>query len=1071
MNLIALSIHRPVAVLSVVLMVVIFGWVALTRIPIQMAPDVRRPVVTVRTNFPGAAPQEVEREILIRQEDVLRTVEGLQTMNATARYGNGSISLEFSPGMNIDRAMALISSQLDRVTGYPADAERPRLITFSNEDEPIASFIITRLPGNTVPMLNFGEFLTEVVGDRIERVPGVSGIDIFGDTARELEVIVDPVRLSSYGITVDDVMSKIRTENASVAGGNLSEGKRRYGIRTQGAISSPEDVRAIVLRSDQGRGRVTIGDVADIGVRFRDMRTVIRAMGESAMRLDVLREQGANVLQVMRGVNAAVEELRTGPLKDAKLDMRAFYDETVYIEQAIDLVIRTIWEGGALAAIILLLFLRSFRATIVIAAAIPVSIIGTFVALAAFGRSLNVLSLAGIAFSVGVVVDSAIVVLENIYRLREQGMSRVEATYRGTVQVWGAILTAALTHVCVFVPILLMDLEVGQLFRDIAVAITVSTLLSLLVAITMLPALANRVLDHDAAAAHKFRIPIVDDFARYFVSFWQGYSWLVSRRKTVALASVAVIVGGTGFYTWSALPKLDYLPTGTRNYVTGFLSLPSGYNLETVAVLAQGIEDKMKKYWVDDKAPIPDPATADPTQPENVRLTRFVMVARDGFASWSGVAQTREQLPGMIKLLSNQVVVEPGATSSAFLPSLFGRGVGGGRAISIDVSGPDIETIFAMGAIVQQRVQQVLPPSEGHQVRAFPGLTFSSPELRVLPDRVRLADNGLTARDLGLAIDVFNDGARVAEISVDGKRMELILRGPHSETTKTQDIAGLPVVTRKGEILPVSSLADVIVTAGPTEIRRLEGSRAISIRVSPAETMPLQTAMDVIQRDVIDALKADGVPPGVTFAMSGTADRLTQTWNAMVANLIIAALITYLVMAVLYESFLYPFIIMLSVPLATAGGVAGLQMLNIFSKTPQALDMLTLLGFVILIGTVCNNAILLVHQTLHLVREEGVAVEAAIRQATENRVRPIFMSTMTSIFGMVPLVVSSGAGTELYRGLGVVVIGGLSLSAVLTLAIIPPMMSIAVGLRERRVGLRAGPASKVSRLAPREAAE
>ena len=330
----------------------------------------------------------------------------------------------------------------------------------------------------------------------------------------------------------------------------------------------------------------------------------------------------------------------------------------------------------------------------------------------------------------------------------------------------------------------------------------------------------------------------------------------------------------------------------------------------------------------------------------------------------------------------------------------------------------------------------------------MPGLELGAPEVRVKPNRIALADAGVSAAQLGQSIDVFNDGLRVAEITVDGERIDLRLKGPQDHITQTQGIASLPVLTRNGEIVPVSSLASVELTTGPTQIRHKERRRAVTLKLTPRSDIPLETALATMQREVIGKLENQGLPQGVTMRMSGTAEKLATTWKAMQGQLIIAIILVYLVMAVLFESFIYPMIILLSVPLAAAGGVAGLGVLNLYY--PQKLDMLTMLGFVILIGIVVNNAILLVHQTLAHIRQDGMSASDAIIEATRNRIRPIFMSTLTSVFGMLPLVMLPGAGSELYRGLGSVVVGGLSVSALLTLLVIPPMLAIVVGPLEAR---------------------
>lgn len=325
-------------------------------------------------------------------------------------------------------------------------------------------------------------------------------------------------------------------------------------------------------------------------------------------------------------------------------------------------------------------------------------------------------------------------------------------------------------------------------------------------------------------------------------------------------------------------------------------------------------------------------------------------------------------------------------------------------------------------------------------MRPIPGLVLGAPEIQVQPNRVKLADNDVTAQSLALSVDAFNSGIRIAEITIDSKRMDLTLRGKLNAITQTQGIENIPVVTPSGKILPISSLANIVMTSGPTEIRHIERDRTITLQIKPIDAIPLEAAIDMIEENVIMPLEQNGLPTGVNLNLSGTADELTNTWNAMVINLLVAICMVYLLMAILFESFVYPLVIMLSVPPAAAGGVMGLWVLNL--NILQPLDMLTILGFVILIGIVVNNAILLVHQTLQHIREESMNTSDAIIEATRNRIRPIFMSTLTSIFGMLPLVLFPGAGSELYRGLGSVIIGGLCLSAILTLAIVPPMLRI-----------------------------
>lgn len=1046
MNLIKLAIERPIAVIAGVFLIVLFGGVALQTIPIQLIPDVQKPQITVETIWPGAAPAEVEREVVNRQEDVFRGLEGLEEIESSAETGRARIFLNFRVGQNMDKALLLVSNRLDRVNGYPAEVDEPTLATASSEDNAIGWFIITRQEGNNEPIHTFFDFIEDVVVDRLERVEGVGATRVYGGAERQLQITVQPERMAHYSLTIGEIVGALRAANTSVSAGDVDEGKRTYVVRTEGELKSPDQVRAVVLRSLQdpvtGRiARVTIADVADVSFGYAKPRASIRRLGDQAIGVPVYRETGANVIETMEGIREAVEELNRDFLPRAKLQMIQTYDETIYIDSAIDLVQQNIIIGGALAAVILMIFLRSWRPTLIVSVAIPVSVIGSFVAMAALGRSINVISLAGIAFAVGMVVDAAIVVLENIYRLREQGNSAKVSAFEGANQVWGAILVSALTTVMVFIPLLVMDLEVGQLFRDIAVAISVSVCLSLLVAITMIPALAQNLLTRPPKT-NAIPLPGIDHFARGFVAIVLGYVRLVLRSRMVAVSSVALLTAAAVVATAVLLPKLDYLPTGSRNLIVGYVIPPPGYNLATNTEIASRLEAKTKPLWASENGGAATTPDGTPT------LSDFYFIALPGLTLVIGRAEDPSRVKDIIPLLQRPVFAEPGMFGFFRNASIFGRGIGGSRSINFDISGPDLEDVSEVATMAAGLVGQALPRGEGNQLRPLPDLTLGAPEVRLLPNRSRLADAKVSATELAQTVDAYNDGLRVAEVTVDGRRTDLVLRGPTEEILQTQGINFLPVVTGDGMILPANELAEIEVTTGPTQIRHTERTRTITLQISPREDMPLEEAMDLLRSEVITKLQAGGLPPGIKFNLRGSANELDKTWDHMSVDLIMAVVIVFLVMAVLFESFVYPLVILLSVPLAAAGGVAGLAILNTF--TLQNLDMLTLLGFIILIGIVVNNAILLVHQSLYHVRSEGMEVADAILEATSNRIRPIFMSTLTSVFGMLPLVVFPGAGSELYRGLGSVVLGGLALSAVLTLLIVPPLMAVLVGPLERR---------------------
>ena len=1066
MTLIKFAIQRPLAVVAIVVMSIIFGAVALQSIPIQLAPDVSKPEISVATNWPGASSVDVEREIINTQQDVLKGLENLDKMTAQAADGRARITLTFALGTDMDKALLLTANRLDRISNYPVEANQPTLSTTGSEDNPIAWFRLVFLTENSDQNIrSYRDFAEDTIKERIERIAGVGEVNIFGGRPEEMQIEIDPFRMAQYGLTVSAIVNKLRQANFANTAGDIAEGKRRYIVRTDNAFKTKAQILETVLLSRQDPitnriARVRLGDVATVNYAYPKATAKIRSNGNPAIAINVTRDVGANVMAVMAEVRRAVTTLNEGVLKTNGLNLQQIYDETLYIQSAIDLVVQNIYWGGGLAALILLIFLRSIRGTLVVVMAIPVSVIASFVAMAVLGRSLNVVSLAGIAFAVGMVVDAAIVVLENIDRLRQKGMPAMEAAYRGAAQVWGAVFVSALTTVMVFIPILIMELEVGQLFRDIAVALSVSVLLSLLVSITVIPALANRLLRKTGGhgPTTKLRIPLLDWFGGLVQAGVKRWAIFLTQHQAIALIMVGVVAISTIWASSYFLPKLEYLPEGNRNFLFGIVFPPPGYNLKTMTEIASRVESQVKPYWANapsqKSAPAPKSgqapksATADSpaTDTKPPQIDNFFFVASPSRTFIGASAVDADRAAELLPLLNRSLFVEPGTFGFFTQPSIFGRGVGGSRAIDVDIQGADLNQIISFARQVAKKIETVLPRRAGNQLRPLPGLELGAPELRITPNPLLLADNGVEIRDLGLTIDAYNDGLLVDEITSKGKLMDLVLRGKERPDDQTQAIGNFPIITQSGVIVPLAALSDIAFTAGPTEIRHKNRIRTVTLVVRPNSDIALQDALTLIQQQVIDPLEKAGLPDGIGLRLSGTADKLQQTWQALKLDLVLAIVIVFLVMAILFESFLYPLIIIVAVPLATAGGILGLSVLNLYQY--QTLDMLTLLGFVILVGIVVNNAILIIHQSLFHIRHDKMSINDAVIEATCNRVRPIFMSTLSSVFGMLPLVIFPGAGSEIYRGLGSVIIGGLSLSAVMTIFVVPPLMRLFAGLFE-----------------------
>ena len=1033
MKLVDASINRPVSVVVGVLFVALFGLISLYRIPVQLTPDVDRPVVNVSTFWPGASPEEVEQEIVQRQEEQLKSLEGLVKMTSESQDSQGNVVLEFNVGIDPDAVLLKVSNRLNQVTGYPLDAERPVLSAGGNANtRAITWLILDTVPGAEEKDVElYRNVAEEWVETAIERVPGVSQSNVFGGYERELQVIIDPQAMAARQLTVSQIAAALARENANISAGSFDEGKRRYIVRTVGQYKTPSDLEHVVVRGGDG-SRVRIGDIARVELGYARSGAAVRQKGKPAIAINATRETGANVLEVMQGIRETVDALNEGPLEREGLYLRQVYDETDYIESAIDLVRSNILVGGLLATTVLLLFLRSASSVTIIVTAIPISIVGTFLAMALLGRNINVISLAGMSFAIGMVVDNAIVALENIFRHRQMGKSRAQAAYDGAREVWGAMLASTLTTVAIFLPIVFVEDEAGQLFRDIAIAVSCSVVLSLIVAVSVIPSLANQILSRkretQAGVLERIGGRVRDAIA--------SSVYKISGNTAMRLSVVVVLVGVSLGIAWTLLPKSEYLPTGNRNLVFGIVLPPPGYNLDELVGVGQVIEDVLRPRW--EATPgSPEAKALDDALVENMFFVAFGRSAFMG-ASAADPAKVKDLIPVIQGPVFGGV---PGTIAIVQQSSLFQGG--GSRAIDIEITGPDLAQLIRLGGRVFGQVRQVLPEA---QARPIPGLDLGNPEVRIIPDRVKAANLGLSARDIGTAVNALMDGATVDGYQYLGEEIDLVLRGDE-DWYRTQDIGSLPIYTPRGQLVPLSTVARIEVTTGPEQINHSERSRTISIQVIPPETLPLETALDNIQQQIVDPLIQSGaLQSPYAIRLSGSADDLKKTREALKWNFLLALVITYLLMASLFESFLYPFVIMLSVPPALAGGILGLQIVNI-TLTYQPLDILTMLGFVILIGVVVNNAILIVHQTLNILNnDESTPTKDAIRDSVASRVRPIFMSVITSALGMLPLVIFPGAGSELYRGLGSVVIGGLLISTLFTLFLVPTFLSLAMDL-------------------------
>ncbi len=1042
MKLIENSTRYPVSVSVGVILVTLFGVISLFRIPIQLVPNVEEPKITVITVWPGANPQEIEREIIDEQEKQLKSLEGLVKLESSSQENRGTITLTFQVGTPVLESALLVSNRLEQVPSYPDDVDKPVIHTTEEFANVVAWFALAPtengFQGDPATLWNFAD---DFIKPAFERVPGVAAASIFGGREQEMQVIVDPARLAARQVTLGEMAAALDRENRNYSGGDFDEGKRKYVVRTVGEYASPAEIENVVV-TERNAVPVYVRDVARVQLGYKKPFAECFDKGRRVIYLAASRAPGANSLEVMAGLKKAVNELNGGLLAPRGLQLVQGYDETDYITGAMDLVTGNLYAGSALAILCILLFLRSVSSTLVIATAIPVSVVGAFIVLDLMGRTLNVISLAGMAFAAGQVVDNSIVVLENIFRHRQMGKSRLAATMDGAKEVWGAVVASTVTTIAVFIPVLFVQEEAGQLFADIAIAIASAVGLSLIVCITVVPAMTVRIMG--AAEA--------DESGRKgFQNLWGLADWAHRLTRGVGdivywingsfLRRVVVVMGMTAASILAAIlmvPKAEYLPTGNTNFAFGIVLPPPGYNVSESASLRHPVEEIARPLW-----------EAKPGTPETLQLpgggvqTMFY-VALPSMSFIGARANDPLRVNELIPTLQEGISKIPGSIGFITQASLFERGLASGRNIEIQIRGPDLNVLIQHGLRVFEMVREKIP---GAQALPIPSLDLGNPEVQVLTHRRRSADLKISNRELGFAVNVLVDGAKVSDFRQEGREIDLTLRGEDSYASRTHEIENIPIATEDGRLVTLGSVATIGVSNGPVEIRHSERLRTITIQVNPPEKMPLEAAMDVIRNDIVKPMEADGSLGGAYHvALSGSADKLVQTAQAFRWNFLLAVVITYLLLAALFESFLHPFVIMFSVPLGAVGGFIGLWAMNTFLAY-QALDVLTMLGFVILVGIVVNNATLIVHQSLVHINEEGMEPREAIRESVINRMRPMMMTTGTNITGMLPMVIAPGAGSELYRGLGAVITGGMIVSTVFTLFLVPAIFSLTLDLK------------------------
>ena len=1020
MGLTRLALSNPVAVVAAILMLLLMGAVGLANLPIQMIPDVQRPFIQITTGWRSAAPEEVESEIIEPQEDMLRGIPGLEKMESSASRGDASINLMFAVGTDLQRALIEVMNRLNQVPRYPNDVTEPRI--FAGQDSfgaQIAWFALTREPGNSRPMASYIDFVREVVQARIERVPGISNSNAYGGRRNEVRITFDPYEAAALGVDIPTLAGRTGNNN-DTSGGYSNVGRRQYTLRYAGKYDLAEF--GDMVFEWRGGNPVRLRDIATVELTMRDTYGMIVQNGSDSIAFDAQVEQGVNVLEVMEGLKTAIAELQQGPLAREGLKVEQVYDESTYIEDSIAMLRNNLLLGITLAVSILWWFMRKFRATSMVALAIPVSLFTAFTVMQMTGRTLNMISLAGLAFATGMVLDAAIVVLENIVRLREKGLDSERAAITGSQQVWGALVASTATTAVIFLPIIFLEDVSGQLFADLALVISVAVVASLIIAVTIIP----------TAAAKWLKDVRLDD---PHTAWWDKTTAMIMRLTDGVRARRTWILGlfaSATLLTWLLVPPADYLPEGKQGWVFAYIIPPPGVSVSAAKEeFIDVVVERLEPYLQEDA---------------DLQITNYFLgiFGSYGFAG-AGMVDIDDADRFVDKLNTEILSGFPDTMAFADQWGMFDR-LGGGSYIDLNIQSRDMDAMLAAARRGMGLVAEHLP---GAQARPVPGVDFSEPELRFIPDERRIAEAGWTRQQMSVVMRALGDGVFVGDYFDGERRLDIILRAP--EWTSPEQLASTPLATPAGGIQPVGQLVRMQRTAGPSQVRRVDRRRAVTLAITPPDDKSLEESIGILKQYVEPELLAM-LPEDGEITYYGSADDLDIALSSMSRTFALAIVVLYLLMSGLFRSFVDSLLVISALPLATVGGIALLRLMNL------PMDLLTMIGFITLLGLVVNNAILLVHQT-RMAERDGLERRAAVEQAIRRRLRPILMSTMTSLFGMMPLLLIPGPGSEVYQGLAAVIVGGMSVSTIFTLILLPSLLRLGEDIQETTLAPGGAPAT------------
>ncbi|MCE3036943.1 efflux RND transporter permease subunit [Helicobacter sp. faydin-H20] len=1030
-------LKNPVGVFVAAIFLLLFGLMALQKMPYQLLPQVVRPVVSIYTSWSGATPYEIEKEITEKQEKYLKNIPNLLSITSTSKQGMAIITLEFDVDVNLQNMLLNVTSRLEEVRGYPTDASKP-IVKMTGENVPISVYLFAKTLHPSDDIDTYKNFISDEIIKYYERIDGVGEVYVSGGRKKQIFITLDTQKLAFFHIGIDDVIASIKKQNVNISAGSMNFSQRSYRITTTGEYTSLDSIRDTVIKTLNHKN-ILLRDVGSVSEGYEQISSYHLHNNSKVISIQIRPTAQANILDLTNRVEELTQKLNQNFLEKRGIVIEWGRDQRQYIQTSINLVKQNILIGIMLSTLVLLIFLRNIMSLVVITLVIPLSIIGSFIVLEIFDRTLNVVLLAGVSFAISMIIDSAIVVLENILRHTKKEQSLFQACLKGTKEVVGALLASSITTIAIFIPIIFLKGDAGKLFIDIAMAASSSIGISFFVCIFIIPIFLYVLLKYKKPQRKTYKTTgYLDNF---FVSMGERIAtWIMKgvqfcvKNTWRQIASIVIFVGMCGVFSFIAFPKTDYLPKGNQNFIIAYLSVPPGLSL--------GEKQRIVKILQADFEPYLSKNQKNTTHSEVPLIRDFFISAGDSLYFYL-VAENPNRIKELMEYAQESIDSIPNVSGVVLQQEVFSGALS--SSIDINITGGNLDSLSRSAGKIITAIKEVLP---NLNIRVVPSLELNNQEINLYPDSRNLALNGLNAQSFGTIVEVLLKGKKVGEYRNEGKSLDIILdtkgvfRG--REESSPEDILYSQIYTSNGSVVSVGSLARVENEFGVSNIRHFEQKRNLLLILNVKDSMPIEKVTEILQEKVVNPILKDDEND---IILSGGAGKLQALKVELFDGFVLAILITYLILCALYGNFLYPFIIILTIPLATTGGLMGLFLVDKFIAK-QNLDVLTMFGFIILVGSVVNNAILIVYQTLINQNTYHMSIKESVLDATKTRLVPIYMSMLTSVLALIPLVLFAGNGSEIYRGLGAVLIGGIVFSTLITVLIIPALLLLC--LRDKK---------------------